>query len=46
MIWFFLAGFIAGAVGWHLAVLWIGGRLEREKKMKELKGEDDDRSGV
>ena len=47
MIWFYLAGLITGAVGWHMMVLWIGGKFEKEKKMKELKGEKtDDRGGV
>ena len=44
MIWYFLAGLIAGAVGWHKIILWLGERLKHRKTLDELKGEHDDRS--
>ena len=39
MIWYFLAGMIAGAVGWHMLVQWLGAKIQQEKKLKELGGD-------
>ena len=44
MILYFLAGMIAGAYGWHKFVQWFGERLQQERKLRELKGEENDRS--
>ena len=44
MIWYFLAGLIAGAVGWHKLIQWLGGKIQQEKMLKELEGDNDDRS--
>ena len=43
MIWYFLAGVIAGAVGWHKMIRFYGERIQQERKLRELKGEDNDR---
>ena len=37
MIWFFLAGMIAGAVGWHLTIMWAGRRIRRREQMEAFK---------
>lgn len=37
MIWFFLAGMVAGAVGWHMAIMWIGKKLIRKQQMEAFK---------
>lgn len=42
MIWFFIAGMIAGAVGWHLFVTWYGRKLERERIMEAFKKKGED----
>ena len=31
MIWFFLMGMVAGAVGWHMFVVWYGNKLKRKQ---------------
>ena len=46
MIWYYLAGFISGAVGWHMFVKSVGEKIIQERKLREMKGDDDDRGGV
>ena len=44
MIWMFLAGMIAGAVGWHMLCGWLGRKIIREQQMEAFrrnKEEDD-----
>jgi len=36
MIWFFLAGMIAGAVGWHMFVMWYGRRIKKADESKVI----------
>ena len=31
MIWFFLTGMVAGAVGWHMFIMWLGQRIKRKQ---------------
>lgn len=40
MIWFFLAGMIAGAVGWNMFVCWLGKKLEEKRTDEDRRGED------
>ena len=42
MIWFFLMGMIAGAVGWHMLAVHIGRKM-KEKEMRKAfnKGGED-----
>lgn len=42
MIWFFLMGMIAGAVGWHLFATWYGRKLERQRIMEAFKKKGED----
>lgn len=37
MIWFFLAGMIAGAVGWNMFIVFMGRRIERKRIMEAFK---------
>ena len=37
MIWWFLAGFIAGAVGWNTFVKWMYARIKRREMMEAFK---------
>lgn len=51
MIWFFLAGMIAGAVGWHKVLRVFGEWIEQQRKIDELNGQKkeetaDDGDGV
>ena len=42
LIWFFLMGMIAGAVGWHMFVIWYGRKMKEREMQKAFKkgGED------
>ena len=40
MIWFFLMGMVAGAVGWSMFVVWYGRKLRKQKQMEAFKKED------
>ena len=37
MIWWFLAGFVAGAVGWNMFCRWIGHKIIRKAQMEAFK---------
>ena len=37
LIWFFLMGMIAGAVGWNTFVVWYGRRLKKKQQMEAFK---------
>lgn len=41
MIWFFLMGMVAGAVGWNMFVVWYGRKLKRNQQMEAFKKEDE-----
>lgn len=45
MIWMYLAGFISGAVGWHMFCRWMGERILRKQQMEAFNNheEEDDR---
>lgn len=40
MIWFFLMGMIAGAVGWHMLAIYIGRKLKEKEMQKAFKKEE------
>lgn len=44
MIWFFLAGMIAGAVGWHMFIQFLGKRIEQRKQIEALRGKKEESS--
>ena len=37
MIWMFMAGFIAGAVGWSRFVLWMGEKIRKKQMMESFR---------
>lgn len=39
MIWFFLMGMIAGAVGWHMFAMWYGRKLKEKEMQKAFEKE-------
>ena len=40
MIWYFLAGFVSGAVGWNMMVKWAWKRIRRREQMEAFKKDD------
>ena len=42
MIWYFLGGMIAGAVGWNMLIVRIGRKIERERQMEAFRRHDKD----
>ena len=45
MIFYFLAGIIAGAVGWHMFVSWYGEKLMRMRQMEAFKKNNKEEDG-
>ena len=39
MIWWYLAGFVSGAVGWHLLIQWIGRKIVKKQQMEAFKSD-------
>lgn len=39
MIWYFIAGFISGAAGWHLLISRIGARIIKKQQMGAFKND-------
>lgn len=37
MIWYFLAGFISGAVGWNCFVRWAGRKILQKQQMEAFR---------
>ena len=46
MIWYFLAGMIAGAVGFAKIVTYLGEKFRRQEQMKAFRRDNDDGEGV
>ena len=41
LIWFFLMGMIAGAIGWHLLIMWLGKRIRQKQLNDAFKRRED-----
>ena len=41
LFWFFLAGFIAGVVGYHKFLGWFGPRIEEKRRLEKLEEKND-----